>query len=130
MTLTDLLNHGLQLLAMGVLALGAREIQRLTPKLADWLHLQSDAEVRDYLQVALNAAVGYGLAQARKMLPEQAAASATHPDVIEEAIRQAADYVEMRVPDALRRFQIASSDLPALVSARMPAATPLPAPAG
>lgn len=112
----------LQILAAGVLALGGYAIQRL----AAWLRLREDSEVRAYLNQALDRAVELALAEARGRLPTYSRIA--HPE-INVAVERAAEYVAARVPDALRRFGVERPALRDMVSARLATRMPM-TPAG
>jgi hypothetical protein len=114
-----LLDALLQLAASGVLALGGYAITRL----ASWLKLREDSEVRAYLNQALERAVDLALAEAKGRLP--AYARLAHPEV-NGVVERAAEYARAAVPDALARFKIDSDGLRERVSARLAARTPGP----
>lgn len=109
-----LLDALLQIAAAGVLALGGYAIQRL----ATWLKLRQDSEVRAYLNQALERAVDLALAEAKGRLP--AYARLAHPEVT-TAVERAAEYARTTVPDALRRFGIDGDGLRDRISARIAA---------
>jgi hypothetical protein len=114
-----LLDALLQLAASGVLALGGYAITRL----AAWLKLREDSEVRAYLNQALERAVDLALAEAKGRLP--AYARLAHPEV-HGVVERAAEYARAAVPDALARFKIDGDGLRERVSARL--ATRVPGP--
>jgi hypothetical protein len=96
-----------------VLALGALAIRHLS----DWLKLRADSEVRGYLTAALDRAVEYGLAEARRRARDAGLAGPAVGNVAAEAAR---DYAQSRVPDALARFNIDTAALDQLIRARLP----------
>ena len=111
--MNEFLDALLQLAAAGVLALGGFAINRL----AGWLKLRADSEVRLYLQAALERAVEYGQAEARRrvmagLVPREALQNA--------AGELARDYMQDRVPDGLARFKIETAALDKMIRARMP----------
>jgi hypothetical protein len=110
----------LQLAAAGVLTLGGYAIQRL----ASWLKLREDSEVRLYLNQALERGVDLALAEAKGRLP--AYARMTHPEV-DAVVERVAQYARDTVPDALARFRIDSAGLRDRVSARLASRIPAPA---
>ena len=120
MTFAEFLDQGAQLLALVVLAIGAQAVRRLAPRLADWLHLESDAKVRAYLEKALAAAVDFGLKEARRRMPATAAEDPAHGAVTGRALELAMDYALHRVPDALKRFGLTGPNLRDYVLARLP----------
>ena len=104
----------LQLAAGGVMALGGYAIQRL----ASWLKLREDSEVRLYLNQALERGVDLALAEAKGRLP--AYVRLANPEVT-TAVERAAEYARTTVPDALARFRIDSDGLRDRISARIAA---------
>lgn len=117
-----LLDVLLQLAASGVLALGGYAITRL----ATWLKLRQDSEVRAYLNQALERAVDLALAEARGRLPAYTRLS--HPQ-LDAAVERAAEYARSTVPDALARFRIDTEGLRDRISARLAARQVPPTPA-
>lgn len=111
--LATLLPLLLQAVAAGVLALGGFVIQRL----AGWLKLRADSEVRAYLQQGLDLAVQYGQAEARRRV---LAGAVPREAVGEAAADLARDYAQDRWPDALARFGIDADALGQMVRARLP----------
>jgi hypothetical protein len=104
----------LQLAAAGVMALGGYAIQRL----AAWLKLREDSEVRLYLNQALERGVDLALAEAKGRLPTYA--RLTHPEV-DAVVERVAQYARDTVPDALARFRIDGAGLRDRASARLAA---------
>jgi hypothetical protein len=108
--MNELIDALLQLAAVAVLGLGGMAIRRLS----DWLKLRADSEVRGYLTAALDRAVEYGLAEARRRARD-GVTGATN-----QAAELATTYVRDRVPAALTRFGIDSVGLDQMVRARLP----------
>lgn len=107
-----LLDHALELVAAFLLFVGRSAIARL----AEWLKLRADSEVRAYLTAGLDRAVDYGKAEARRRW------LVTTPDrVANGQLELARSYVQDRFPDALRRFGIDTVALDKMLSARLPA---------
>jgi hypothetical protein len=102
----------LQLAASLVLALGGYAIARL----AAWLKLREDSEVRTYLNQALERAVDLALAEARGRLPTYARLA---PPEVNSVVERAADYARAAVPDALARFDIKGDALRERIAARL-----------
>ncbi len=109
-----LLDALLQLAASGVLALGGYAITRL----AAWLKLREDSEVRAYLNQALERGVDLALAEAKGRLPTYARLAHPEVDAVTERVAQ---YARDTVPDALARFRIDSAGLRDRASARVAA---------
>jgi glycerol-3-phosphate O-acyltransferase len=109
--MTALTEALLQIAGAAVLMLGSFVLLRLR----QFLRLRADAEVRGYLTAALDRAVEFGLAEARRRV--------TGPDLPVRAVvaaEVARDYVQRRVPDALAHFGIETTDLDQMIRARMP----------
>lgn len=107
-----LLDALLQLAASGVLALGGYAIARL----AAWLKLREDSEVRAYFNQALEFAVDLALAEARGRLPTYVRLAAPEMNGV---IERAAEYAREAVPDALARFDIKGDALRERIAARL-----------
>ena len=114
----DLIEALLQLAGVAVLALGGLAIRHL----ADWLKLRADSEVRGYLLQALERAVEYGQAEARRRVHAGGAGGAN------VSAELAAGYVQDRVPGALVRFGIDAVALDQMIRARMPKPSTWPGP--
>lgn len=108
-----LLEHLLQAAGLVILALGGIAIRRL----ADWLRLRADSEVRAYLLAGLERAVEFGQAEARRMARD---AGLTGPAVGNAALEVARDYAQQRMPEALTRFGIDTAALDSMLRARLP----------
>ena len=108
----DLLDIVLQLAALVILALGGLAVRRLS----DWLGLRADGEVRAYLNAALDRAVEFGLAEARRRARE-AGVPVPAGGIAAAAARQ---YARDRVPEALARFGINEAALDDMIRARLP----------
>jgi len=100
----------LEFAATLVLSLAGLAIRRL----ADWLKLRADSEVRQYLTAALDRAVEYARAEAAR---QPRSALPTGGSIVAEIAR---DYVQTRVPDALARLGIDTAGLDQLIRARLP----------
>lgn len=111
-----LLDHALELVAAFLLFVGRSAIARL----AEWLKLRADSEVRVYFTAGLERAVDYGKAEARRRLLSRTSevASEQLPNL---TLQIARSYVQDRFPDALRRFGIDTVALDKMLSARLPA---------
>lgn len=96
-----------------VMALGGWAVARL----ATWLRLRADSEVRAYLMEGLRIAVEYGQAEARRRARDANLAGTAVPNVTVEAAR---DYVQSRYPDALARFGVDTAGLDQMIRARLP----------
>lgn len=119
--MNDILDALLQAAALGVMTLGAWAIGQLS----DWLKLRADSEVRSYLLAALDRAVEYGQAEARRRLGAVVSedARASLPALTLDLARA---YAQERVPDALRRLGVPKAGLDAMLLARLPR-PPMPA---
>lgn len=113
--MNDVLDAVLQVAALGVMTLGAWAIGRLS----DWLKLRADSEVRSYLLAALDRAVEYGQAEARRRLGA-VASEAARDGMPALALALARGYAQERVPDALRRLGVEEAGLDAMLVARLP----------
>lgn len=102
----------LQLAAASVLAVGGYAIQRL----AAWLKLREDSEVRIYLNQALERGIDLALSEARGRLPTYARLA---PPELADAVDLAANYAKGRVPDALSRFRVDDVALRNMIAARL-----------
>jgi hypothetical protein len=124
--MTEILDVLVQLAAFAALSAGTAGITWLSRRIAERLKLQSDAEVRAYLQQALERAVEYGQAEARRRL-SPVTSEVTRERMPNMAAELARDYVQRGVPDALQRFAIDTARLDDLVRARMPKPATWPA---
>lgn len=106
MTLEPITEALVQLVAAVLLAMGTV----VAKKLADWLKLSADDQVRAYLQTAIENAITHGVALATQR-GEDGSATAV--------LTHAARYVEGRVPDALKRLGIDQAGLDNLLHARL-----------
>ena len=111
-----LLDVFLQLAGAALMLFGGYAIQRL----ATWLKLREDSEVRAYLNQALERGVDLALAELRGRLP--AYARMANPEV-DAAVERVAQYARDTVPDALARFGIDSAGLRDRAKARLAART-------
>jgi hypothetical protein len=109
--MTALIEALLQIAGAAVMMLGSFVLLRLR----QFLRLRADAEVRGYLTAALDRAVEFGLAEARRRAT--GAELGTRAAVASEVAR---DYVRRRVPEALAHFAIETADLDQMIRARMP----------
>lgn len=109
--MNDLIEAVLGLAATGVLTLGGFAIRRL----ADWLKLRADSEVRSYLMAALEKAVEYGVAEARRRAIDSGIKGGTAVQA-----ELARDYMQARVPDALARLGVDTAGLDQMIRARLP----------
>lgn len=98
-----------------VLALGAIVVHKINV----WLgaktghqNLINEDMVRGYLHNALDGAVHYAVSQA-------GSANWSHPDVKNALIKEAIDYAEQRVPDAIAYFKLDADDLEKLITAKL-----------
>lgn len=110
--LTPLIEAVVALAAAAIGAVGSWAIARL----AGWLKLRQDSEIRAYLDAALTNALEYG---AKKAMASSMVAHLSQPSVRNEAVELAIDYTIARVPDALRRFQITPAALREMLEARL-----------
>lgn len=90
------------------------------------LRLSADNEVRLYLEAALQAGLGAGLAKARNM-----ATDTPKIELKSAVVAEAANYAIARVPDALKRFGLTDDAVREMVLARLERAagvdpTPVP----
>lgn len=109
--MTALLEALLHIAGAAVMMLGSFVLLRLR----QFLRLRADAEVRGYLTAAMDRAVEFGLAEARRR-----ATGAELPNRAVIAAEVARDYVQRRVPDALAHFSIDTADLDQMIRARLP----------
>ncbi|MBX9595081.1 MAG: hypothetical protein K2X46_12005 [Roseomonas sp.] len=109
--LAMVLDHVLELVFAVLLFMGRVAIARL----AEWLKLRADSEVRAYLSAGLDRAMEYGKAEARRRLGELGPGVAANVQL--EAARS---YVQDRFPDALKRFGVGSAALDKMLAARLP----------
>lgn len=100
-----------------LLALGSLAAKRL----ADWLKLSADDQVRTYLQQALDLATSAVEQQLRARLTASGFATALPPGGRQAAVLEGAGYVAGRVPDALRRFGLSEADLAEMIERRLAA---------
>lgn len=99
-------------LASVLLAVAGLAVNRL----ADWLKLSADSQVREYLMAAASRGIELAVARVAAQVAEGSVpASRAYPAVVEEA----SAYLQNRVPDALRRFRIDALALEGLVAARL-----------
>lgn len=80
------------------------------------LKLAADAEIRVYLEQALERGVAYGAGKAAAL-----AAGRARIEVRNAAVAEGAQYVVNAVPDALRHFGITPGRLERMLEARLPA---------
>lgn len=93
-----------------LLALGSVAIRWLSKR----LKLAADAEVRRYLEAALEHGVSYGAAKATELAQDGGKVA-----VRNAAVARAAQYVLDHVPDALRHFDITPERLEQMIEARL-----------
>lgn len=120
----DLFDVLIQAVAFALLSLGTAGVGWLAPQIARWLRLSNDERIRAYLLQALEAAVEYGQAEARRQLAGKTlvtAGSSRERNIAAEAAR---DYVQTRVPDALGHFGIDTVALDQMIRARLPSPPP------
>jgi len=103
------------LLSALLLALGGWAIRWIGTR----FKLAADAEIRGYLETALERGVAYGAAKAAEM-----AAGRARLQVRAAAVAEGAQYVIDAVPDALRHFGVTPARLEAMIEARLPADSP------
>tara|TARA_R100001086_G_scaffold203463_4_gene119524 strand:- start:27 stop:413 length:387 start_codon:yes stop_codon:yes gene_type:complete len=108
--LTNLLEVVLSALA-GLTAVGGFWLKK---RLAHWLDLKEDSEVRSYLNAAIDNAVGYANAHAR-VAAEQNSTVVSR----DEKVTIGANYVLGLVPDAAARFGLTQEGVERIVSARL-----------
>lgn len=104
------------LATLALAALGAAGTW-LAARVASWLKLNEDSQVRGYLEAALDNAVTYGRNVADARLKDGLAIN-VHSTVVAEA----ANYAIARVPDALKRFGLDEAGVRSLILARLPSA--------
>ena len=102
----------IELLAAGLMAFGTWAIARLSTK----LKLSSDSEVRKYLQDALERGVSFAVGVA-----SEKAKDVSEIQVRNEMVRDAANYVIAKTPDALKRLGVTDEAVRDLVRARLAA---------
>ncbi len=100
----------LELLATVLMALGTWGITLLSRK----LKLSNDSEIRNYLEKALERAVDNATERAR-----EAGKDYTQIEVRHELLRDAAQYIVNRTPDAVKHFNLSPGDVDELVRARL-----------
>jgi hypothetical protein len=120
----EILDALIQIAALALLSAGTAGVGALAPRVARWLKLTNDDRVRAYLLRAVEAAVDYGQAEARRRILASAG------DIPRErqaniAAELARDYVQSRVPDALDHFRIDTAGVDQMIRARIPGPRPL-----
>lgn len=108
--LTPVLDAGIDLLALVLMALGSWAIARLGRKFG----LESDDRIRVYLGEALVSGIGWAKEQARKRSEDIA-----HVEVRNKLVAEAAGYVIERVPGAVNRFGLDRQRIEKLIEARL-----------
>ncbi len=103
------------LAALAVTTLGGILLHRLS----EWLRLRGDAEVRGYLLAALDRAIEFGQAEAKRLAGTGEVAA-----IRNRAAEIARGYMQDRVPDALARFAIDTVALDQMIRARLPKPPP------
>jgi len=83
-------------------------------RVADWMQLDADAKTRDYLETA----IVMGLAMAERRIQDYGGTIADH-DFKGQIVRDAAEYIDRAVPDALEHFNIAPERLENMAEARL-----------
>ena len=104
----------IELLAAGLMAFGTWAIARLSTK----LKLSSDSEMRKYLQNALERGVSFAVGVASEKAKE-----VNEIEVRNEMVRDAANYVIAKTPDALKSLGFTHEAVRDLVRARLAAVT-------
>jgi len=115
-TVVDMSSLGAQLvqvLGAALLAAGLWLIRLLQAK----LKLDADAAVRVYLETALRNGIAYGVVRAEERMRSSGAAAI---DFRSDVVAVAAQYVNDKVPDALKRFGIDIDHLDEMILARLP----------
>lgn len=107
---TPVLNLGIDLLALVLMALGSWAIARLGRKFG----LEADDQIRVYLGEALVSGIGWAKEQARKRSQDMA-----RIEVRNKLAAEAAGYVIERVPDAVKRFGLDRQRIEKLIEARL-----------
>lgn len=110
-----LLDVLLQLAAAGLMAFGGYAIQRL----AAWLKLREDSEVRAYLNQALERGLDLALAEARVTLAPHLPKLAG--PALDNVVATTASYAQNHVAGALKHFSVGDPALTSLVKARIAA---------
>ena len=122
--MTEILGLLIEIAAFTLLSAGTAGVGALAPRVARWLRLANDDRVRAYLLRAVEAAVEYGQAEARRRILASAG------DIPRErqaniAADLAREYVQSRVPDALGHFGIDAAGVDQMIRARIPGPRPL-----
>ncbi len=112
--LSPILDVIVQLLAAGLMGLGSWAIARLSTK----LKLSSDSEVRKYLQEALERGVSFAVGVASEKSKDL-----SEVEVRNEMVRDAANYVITKTPDALKSLGVTDEAVQDLVRARLATVT-------
>jgi hypothetical protein len=127
----EILDALIQIAAFALLSAGTAGVGAVAPRVARWLRLANDDRVRAYLLRAVEAAVEYGQAEARRRLATDArrfpGEGATLPQEGQANLAAvlARDYVQSRVPDALQHFGIDRAGVDQMIRARLPGPRPL-----
>lgn len=108
--LSPILNLGIDLLAVVLMALGTWALARLGRKFG----LESDDRIRVYLDEALMRAVDWAKEKARQRGEDLAVIEVRH-----KAIAEAANEVIARVPDAVRHFGLDEARVTKLIESRL-----------
>ena len=122
--MTEILDALIHLAALALLSAGTAGVGAVAPRVARWLRLANDDRVRAYLLHAVEAAVDYGQAEARRRIL-QSAGDIPRERQANIAADLARDYVQSRVPDALSHFGIDTAGVDQMIRARLPAPRPL-----
>jgi hypothetical protein len=120
----EILDALIQIAALALLSAGTAGVGALAPRVARWLRLANDDRVRAYLLRAVEAAVEYGQAEARRRVARDVVAipPSAQANIAAELAR---DYVQSRVPDALDHFGIDTVGVDQMIRARLPGPRPL-----
>lgn len=112
--LNPILQALIELLAAGLMATGTWAMSRLSTK----LKLSSDSEIRKYLQDAMERGVSFAVGAA-----SEKAKNMSEIEVRNEMVRDAANYVISKTPDALTSLGVTHEAVHDLVRARLAAVT-------
>ena len=108
--LSPLISAAVEVVTLVLLAVGAIAIRRL----AAWLRLREDDEVRAYLETALRNGIDFAM----RRLEERS--SDLKLETKSETIAEATRYVVEQVPEAVKRLKLDQAAIERAIEARLP----------